>query len=124
MELNQFEKNKTWELVNFPTGKNNIAVEWIYKTKLNEKCQIEKHKARLVAKGYAQRRKTDYGETFAPVARLDIVRLVLAIAAENKWLIYNLDVKYAFLMVPYKKRYMLNTTLVLKLEDKKIKSTD
>ena len=89
MELNQFEKNKTWELVNFPTGKNNIAVEWIYKTKLNEKCQIEKHKARLVAKGYAQRRKTDYGETFAPVARLDIVRLGLAIVEKKNSLCIN-----------------------------------
>ena len=52
-EIEEIEKNKTLELVDFPTSKNIIGVKWVYKTKLNEKGQIEKHKARLVSKGYA-----------------------------------------------------------------------
>ena len=60
-EIEATEKNKTWELVDFPIGKNNIGVKWVYKTKLNEKGQIKKHKARLVAKGIAQQLGIDYG---------------------------------------------------------------
>ena len=60
----------------------------MYKTKLNEKWQIDKHKARLVARGFAQQPGIDFGETFTPVARLDTIRLVLAIATQNKWPIY------------------------------------
>jgi hypothetical protein len=69
----------------------------VYKTKLNEKGQIEKHKARLVAKGFSQQPGIDYGEIFAPVARLDTVRTLLAIAAQHKWQVYQMDVKSAFL---------------------------
>ena len=64
---------------------------------MNEKGDIDRHKARLVARGFSQQPGIDYGETFAPVARLDTVRFVLAIAAQNKWPIYQMDVKYSFL---------------------------
>jgi hypothetical protein len=64
-----------------PSHKKSIGVKWDYKTKLNEKEQIEKHKARLVAKGFSQQPGTDYGETFAPIAILDTVRTLLAIAS-------------------------------------------
>lgn len=60
-EIEAIEKNKTWELVDLPAGMNSIGVKWVYKTKLNEKGQIEKHKARLVAKGFAQQPRIDYG---------------------------------------------------------------
>jgi transposase InsO family protein len=96
-EIDSIEKNKTWDLVDLPTHKKSIGVKWVYKTKLNEKGQIEKHKARLVAKGFSQQPGTDYGETFAPVARLDTVRTLLAIAAQHKWQVYQMDVKSAFL---------------------------
>jgi hypothetical protein len=69
----------------------------VYKTKLNEKEKIEKHKARLVAKGFSQQLGIDYGETSVPIARLDIVRIVVATAAQNKWKFHQLDVKSAFL---------------------------
>ena len=58
---------------------------------------IEKHKARLVAKGFSQQPGTNYGEAFAPMARLDTIRTLLAIAAQHKWKVYQMDVKSAFL---------------------------
>ena len=72
-------------------------MKWLYKTKLNEKGEIDKHKARLVALGYAQKHKIDYTEVFAPVARWDTIRMVLALAANKGWYVYQLDVKSAFL---------------------------
>ena len=84
-------------MVDLPANKNPIGVKWVYKTKLNEKGEIDKHKARLVAKGFSQQPGIDYGETFAPVARLDNVRFVLAIAGQNKWSVYQMDVKSSFL---------------------------
>jgi hypothetical protein len=96
-EIDSIEKNKTWDLVDFPKHEKSIGVKWVYKTKLNEKGQIEKHKARLVAKGFSQQPSTDYGEIFAPLERLDTVRTLLAIAAQHKWQVYQMDVKSAFL---------------------------
>jgi hypothetical protein len=84
-EIDSIEKKKTWDLVDLPRHKKSIGVKWVYKTKLNEKGQIEKHKARLAAKGYSQQPGTDYGETFAPAARLDTLRTLLAIEAQHKW---------------------------------------
>ena len=77
--------------------KNVIGVKWGYKKKLNEKGEIDKHKARLVARGFSQQCGIDYGETFSPVARLDTIRFVLTIATQNKWLIYQMEVKSTFL---------------------------
>ena len=69
----------------------------MYKTKLNLDGSVQKHKARLVAKSYAQKPGIDYNETFAPVARLDTIRTLIALAAKNSWKMYQLDVKSAFL---------------------------
>lgn len=67
-EMKSIEKNNTWELTDLPKGQKAIGVKWIFKTKLNEKGEIDKHKARLVAKGYKQEYGVDYKEVFAPVA--------------------------------------------------------
>ena len=91
------EKNNTWELVNCPHGKDIIGVKWVYKTKLNPDGTVQKHKARLVAKGYLQQPEIDYNETFAPVARLDTIRALIALASQKGWSIHQLDVKFAFL---------------------------
>jgi hypothetical protein len=67
-EIDAIEKNQTWDLVSLPKDKDVIVVKWVYKTKLNEKDEIQKLKARLVVKGYSQQPEIDYNETFAPVA--------------------------------------------------------
>ncbi|XP_016648261.1 PREDICTED: uncharacterized mitochondrial protein AtMg00820-like [Prunus mume] len=79
-ELSMIEKNGTWVLVDKPTEKLVIGVEWVYKTKLNLDGSVQKNKARLVAKGYAQKPGLDYNETYAPVARLDTIRTLIALA--------------------------------------------
>ncbi|CAL5408817.1 unnamed protein product [Camellia sinensis] len=96
-EIHAIEENNTWELTNLPKGHKSIGVKWVYKTKLNAQSKIEKYKARLVAKGYKQQLGIDYNEVFAPVARHDTIRLVIALAAQKSWPIFQLDVKSAFL---------------------------
>ena len=90
-EIDSIEKNKTWDLVDFPSHKKSIGVKWVYKTKLNEKGKIEKHKARLVAKVFSQQPGIDYGEIFSTVARLDTVITLLAITSQHKWKVYKRD---------------------------------
>ena len=97
LETKSIEKNGTWELTALPVREKTIGVKWIFKTKLNEKGEVEKYKARLVAKGYTQRFGIDYNEVFAPVARWDTIRIILALAACKGWIVYQLDVKSAFL---------------------------
>lgn len=96
-EIATIEKNETWELVSLPIGAKRISVKWVYKTKLNENREIDKCKARLVVKGYAQKHGIDNNEVFAPVTRWDTIHMVLAIAAQKGWTVFQLDVKSAFL---------------------------
>ena len=93
LEIQAIEKNGTWELTELPDGAKKIGVKWLFKTKLNEKGEVDKFKARLVAKGYAQQYGIDYDEIFAPVARWDTIRLIMALAASRSWVVYQLDVK-------------------------------
>ncbi|CAL1409822.1 unnamed protein product [Linum trigynum] len=96
-EFTAIERNKTWTLTDRPPHITPIGVKWVYKTKLKEDDSVEKSKARLVAKGYSQQPGIDYTEVFAPVARWDTIRTILAFAAQNALPIYQLDVKSAFL---------------------------
>jgi len=77
------QKNRTWELVDKPIDRKVIGVKWVFRTKLNVDCSINKYKARLVVKGYAQIFGVDYSNTFAPVSRLDTIRLVLMDIAQK-----------------------------------------
>lgn len=96
-ELNQFERNQVWDLVLRPKGKHVIVTRWIFKNKLDENDIIVINKARLVAQGYNQEESIDFEETFALVARLEAIRLLLAYACSLNFQLYQMDVKSAFL---------------------------
>lgn len=96
-EMKSIEDNQTWTLVDLPPGRKAIGLKWVYKVKRDEQGAVSKHKARLVVKGYAQQHGIDYDEVFAPVARLDSVRLLIALAAHESWEVHHMDVKSAFL---------------------------
>ena len=80
-EMKAIEKNETWELINPPLGCRPIGLKWVYKVKRDELGTIVKHKVRLVARGFIQREGIDFEKVFAPVARMESVRLLLALAA-------------------------------------------
>jgi hypothetical protein len=84
-------------LVDRPQDKEIVGVKWIYKVKYNVDGSIQRNKARLVAKRYSQQHGVDFHETFAPVAHLDTVRALISLATQTGWLLYQLNVKSAFL---------------------------
>src|SRR3954464_5875745 len=98
-ELHQFERNKVWSLVERPdpTKHNIIGTKWILRNKQDEDGIVVRNKDRLVAQGYTQIKGIDFGETYAPVARLESIRAMLAFANHNNILLYQMDVKSAFL---------------------------
>nr|GEZ66401.1 retrovirus-related Pol polyprotein from transposon TNT 1-94 [Tanacetum cinerariifolium] len=96
-ELLQFKMQKVWVLVDLPHGKKAIGTKWVYKNKKNERGIVVKNKARLVAQGHTQEEGIDYKEVFAPVARIEAIRLFLAYASFMGFMVYQMDVKSAFL---------------------------
>jgi len=96
-ELNQFQRNHVWDLVPKPQQKNMIGTTWVFINKLNEQGEVIRNKARLVARGYSQQEGIHYTDTFAPVARLDAIRLLLSYAVNHGLILYQMDVKSAFL---------------------------
>ena len=96
-ELASLEKHNTWTLVNLPPGKNLIGCKWVYKTKRNANGSIDRYKARLVAQRFKQEYGIGYDEVFAPVARYDSIRTILAVGAHEDYEIHQMDVKSAFL---------------------------
>ncbi|KAJ9544640.1 hypothetical protein OSB04_024347 [Centaurea solstitialis] len=96
-ELLQFKRNKVYRLVPRPQDKSIIKTKWIFRNKKDESGLIVRNKARLVAKGYSQQEGIDYDETFAPVARIEAIRIFLAYAAHKNIKVFQMDVKYAFL---------------------------
>ncbi|GKD56184.1 retrovirus-related pol polyprotein from transposon TNT 1-94 [Tanacetum coccineum] len=96
-ELNEFECLEVWELVPRPDKVMVITLKWIYKVKLDELGGILKNKARLLGRGYRQEEGIDFEEFFTPVARLEAIRIFLAFAAHKNMVVYQMDVKTAFL---------------------------
>jgi hypothetical protein len=96
-ERDSLQRNETWELVPLPRGRKAIKNKWVYKIKYDSEGKVERFKARMVVKGFSQVEGIDYHETFAPVARMSSIRLLLAIAAQLDLDIHQLDVNTAFL---------------------------
>jgi len=96
-ELNQFARNEVWTLVPRSKEMNVIGTKWVFKNKIDKQGVIVRNKARLVAKGYNQEEGINFGETYAPVARLEAVRLLLAYACMKGFRLHQMDVKSTFL---------------------------
>jgi len=95
-EMSALRRTGTWSLVPLPPGKRPVGCKWVYTVKYSADGSIDRYKARLVAKGFTQA-PDEFGATFAPVAKLTCVRLLLSLAASHDWPLYQLDVKNAFL---------------------------
>jgi hypothetical protein len=90
-ELNNFKRNEVWSLVPRPKQKV-VGTKWVFRSKQDEHVVVTRNKARLVAKGYAQVAGLDFEETFAPVARLESIRILLAYAAHHSFRLFQMDV--------------------------------
>jgi hypothetical protein len=100
-ELNNFKRNEVWSLV--PCLKQNVVgTKWVFRNKQDEHGVVTRNKARLVAKGYGQVIGLDFEETFALVARLESIQILLAYAAHHSFKLFQMDVKSAFLNGPIK----------------------
>jgi hypothetical protein len=96
-ELGSIRDNNTWKLVDLPNNHKAIGLKWVYKIKKDTEGKLVKHKARLVDKGYVQEQGVDFEEVFASVARMESVRLLMALATQESRKLHHMDVKSAFL---------------------------
>ena len=96
-ELDALDKTGTWDLVDLPSIKFAISCKWVYKIKTQSDGTVVRYKACLVARGFTQKYEIDYEETFAPVARLSYVRILIVISTARKWPLFQMDVKNAFI---------------------------
>jgi hypothetical protein len=96
-ELNNFKRNQVWELVKRPKGHNAIGTKWVFWNKQDQDGIVVRNKSRLVAQGYTQVEGLDFGETYAPVTRLEVIRILLAYTCAHNIRLYQMDVKSVFL---------------------------
>ena len=95
-ELSQVEKKEIWELVPRPKDRNVIGTKWVFENNLNEDGHVTRNKSRLVCKGYAEVEGIDFEETFAPVARMEAIKMIMAYACSKRIKVYQIDVKSTF----------------------------
>jgi hypothetical protein len=96
-ELENFERNQVWTLVESPRDVNVIGTKWVLKNKQGDDGEVMRNKAHLVAQGFSQVEGLDFGKTFAHVARLEAIRIILAFIASKEFKLYQMDVKSSFL---------------------------
>src|SRR3954449_5119108 len=96
-EMKSMYDNQVWNLIDHTPGTKTVGCKWIFKKKIDMDGNVQTYKARLVAKGYTQTQGIDYEETFSPVAKIQSIRILLAIAAFHDYEIWQMDVKTAFL---------------------------
>ena len=114
-ELNQFKRINVWTLVERPYDNNVIGTKWVFKNKLDEHGIVVRNKVRLVAQGYSQKEGINYDETFAPVVRLEAIKILLAFACYMDFKLYQMDVKSIFLNGTIKEEVYVEHPLVLKI---------
>jgi len=95
--MNALERNQTWEIVKLPKEKKTVGCKWVYALKYKANGSLERYKVRLVAKGFTQTFGIDYQETFAPVAKMNTIRILFSLSANLGWWMQQYDVKNAFL---------------------------
>jgi hypothetical protein len=105
-ELENSERNQVWDLVDPSPGCKTIGTKWVWKNKEGEKGEVVRNKSRLVAQGFSQKEGINYEETFAPVARLEAIRILLAFSVAKGFKFHQMDVKSAFLNGVLKKKCM------------------
>ena len=96
-ELNQFERSEVWELVSKPSNQSVIGTRWVFRNKMDEKGIIVRNKAKLVVQGFNKEEEIDYEETFAPIARLEAIKMPLAFTCFKDFVLYWMDMKSDFL---------------------------
>ena len=96
-EMKALQKNITWKIIDLPGGKRSVARKWVFTVTCNPDRKVERYKARLVAKEFTQTVKINYSKTFVPIAKLNSIRILLSLAANFDWPLYQLHIKNAFL---------------------------
>jgi hypothetical protein len=102
-ELNNFKRNEVWNLVPHPS-QNIVGTKWVFHNKQDEHGVVTRNKSRLVSKGYSQVEGLDFGETFAPVARLESIHILFTYDTYHDFKIFQMDIKSASFMDPSRKR--------------------
>ena len=95
-ELQEFKRNQVWRLVPRPSSKSIIGTRWVFRNKVDDQGVVIRNKARLVAQGYNQQEGIDFDETYAPVARIESIRLLISFASFKGFKLYQMDVKNSF----------------------------
>ncbi|KAM2306113.1 hypothetical protein ACFXTH_025590 [Malus domestica] len=108
VEMEALEKNSTWDLVPLPNRKKTVECRWVFTIKHKADGSIHRYKARLIAMCYTQTYEVDYQETFAPVAKLNIVRVLLSLAANQDYPLLQFDIKNVFLHGDLKEEVYMN----------------
>jgi hypothetical protein len=114
-ELNNFNRNEVWHLIKRPK-ENVVGTKWVFRNKQDEHGVVTRNKVRLLAKGYSQVECLDFDETFATVARLESIRMLLAYATNYGFKVYQINVKNAFLNGPIKEEVYVEQSLSFESE--------